>query len=111
MSRRAAAAASLAQANELTPVVVARGFANPWALAFLPDGQFLVTERPGRMRVVSAAGQAAMDALQNKTGAADGAGGVARAAAPAFAGAATSAGTASGRCCGALRWGWPSTWP
>jgi glucose/arabinose dehydrogenase len=32
---------------------VARGLENPWALAFLPDGRLLVTERPGRMRVVA----------------------------------------------------------
>ena len=32
---------------------VARGLENPWALAFLPDGRMLVTERPGRMRVVA----------------------------------------------------------
>ncbi len=29
----------------------------PWGLAFLPDGRFLVTERPGRLRIVSAKGE------------------------------------------------------
>jgi len=32
---------------------VARGLSHPWALAFLPDGRMLVTERPGRMRIVA----------------------------------------------------------
>lgn len=33
-------------------VAVAKGLDRPWALAFLPDGVMLVTERPGRLRLV-----------------------------------------------------------
>ncbi|MBT1510876.1 sorbosone dehydrogenase family protein [Bradyrhizobium sp. SRL28] len=44
-------------AGELEIRTIARGLANPWALAFLPDGKMLVTERPGRMRIVTAEGQ------------------------------------------------------
>jgi glucose/arabinose dehydrogenase len=36
---------------------VARGLQNPWGLAFLPDGRMLVTEKPGRLRVVAADGK------------------------------------------------------
>ncbi|MEW6169521.1 MAG: PQQ-dependent sugar dehydrogenase [Pseudomonadota bacterium] len=40
-------------AGPVEVVVVARGLEHPWALAFLPDGRMLVTERPGRMRFVA----------------------------------------------------------
>ncbi len=36
---------------------VAGGLEHPWAIAFLPDGRLLVSERPGRLRVVSADGR------------------------------------------------------
>jgi glucose/arabinose dehydrogenase len=33
-------------------VPVVSGLANPWSMAFLPNGDMLVTERPGRLRIV-----------------------------------------------------------
>lgn len=35
---------------------VTGGLVHPWGMAFLPDGRMLVTERPGRLRVVSESG-------------------------------------------------------
>lgn len=44
-------------AGALLVETVASGLEHPWGLAFLPDGRMLVTERPGRLRIVSQNGQ------------------------------------------------------
>src|SRR5216117_1156719 len=44
-------------AGNLTFQTFAKGLYHPWALAFLPDGRLLVTERPGRMRIVGKDGK------------------------------------------------------
>jgi glucose/arabinose dehydrogenase len=43
-------------AGNIAVETIASGLANPWALAFLPDGRMLVTEKPGRMRIVTREG-------------------------------------------------------
>ena len=43
--------------GELRIETIATGLDHPWAVALLPDGGFLVTERPGRLRRISADGQ------------------------------------------------------
>lgn len=53
---RPAPVAATSQAGPLLVETVAAGLEHPWGLAFLPDGRMLVTERPGRLRIVSQAG-------------------------------------------------------
>jgi glucose/arabinose dehydrogenase len=53
----AAAQTFPSSSGPLAVETVAKGLVHPWSLAFLPDGRMLVTERPGRMRIVAADGK------------------------------------------------------
>jgi len=41
-----------AEQHKIRVTVVTQGLEHPWSLVFLPDGSMLVTERPGRIRVI-----------------------------------------------------------
>ncbi|WP_070936162.1 PQQ-dependent sugar dehydrogenase [Edaphosphingomonas haloaromaticamans] len=55
----APATAAGAAADKPFVVTVVADFDSPWAMTFLPDGRMLVTEKAGRMLLVSADGKAA----------------------------------------------------
>ena len=38
--------------HDFRVVTVADGLVNPWSIAWLPEGDMLITERPGRLRIV-----------------------------------------------------------
>jgi len=52
-SSSASAQTFKSSAGDIKVETAAEGLSHPWALAFLPDGRMLVTERPGRMRIVT----------------------------------------------------------
>src|SRR5438477_7423027 len=41
-----------AEQHKIKVVVIARGIPHPWSVAFLPDGNMLITERAGRLRII-----------------------------------------------------------
>ncbi|MEL6402575.1 MAG: PQQ-dependent sugar dehydrogenase [Cyanobacteria bacterium J06607_6] len=43
---------AIAQVTSAEPVVVVEGLEHPWGMAWLPDGTLMVTERPGRVRLI-----------------------------------------------------------
>ena len=43
--------------TKLVAEVIAQDLEHPWGMSQLPDGRWLVTERPGRLRLITAAGQ------------------------------------------------------
>jgi glucose/arabinose dehydrogenase len=49
-------ACAMTSATAYTVDVLTKGLENPWAVEPLPDGSLLVTEKPGRLRMVSATG-------------------------------------------------------
>lgn len=53
----ASMAAPAPAVSVLTVEPLASGLIHPWSLAFLPDGSMLVTERPGRLRLVMPSGE------------------------------------------------------
>src|SRR5688500_13555906 len=64
------------QRHTFRVVTVASGLEYPWGLAFLPDGRMLVTERPGRLRIVEKDGRLGSPLAGVPAVAADGQGGL-----------------------------------
>ena len=41
-----------AEQHKIRVTVITKGLSHPWSLVFLPDGNMLVSERPGRLRII-----------------------------------------------------------
>ncbi|WP_447774727.1 PQQ-dependent sugar dehydrogenase [Variovorax boronicumulans] len=48
---------AVAATAQVRTETVASGLENPWGVTFLPEGRFVVTEKPGRLRLVAADGK------------------------------------------------------
>src|SRR6476660_610868 len=44
--------------TDVAVTTIASGLENPWAVAILPSGRYLVTEKPGRLRILNRDGSA-----------------------------------------------------
>jgi len=56
-AQAAQSGAPVAEKTSVKVETVAKGLENPWGLQFLPDGRMIVTERPGRIRIVGKDGK------------------------------------------------------
>jgi glucose/arabinose dehydrogenase len=54
---KAASQTMASKAGEMRVETIASGLEHPWSVALLPEGGFLVTERPGRLRRIDASGK------------------------------------------------------
>ena len=52
--------APLAPVSQITIETITEGLTNPWAVQVLPDGRYLVSERPGRLKLISTDGKKAL---------------------------------------------------
>ena len=66
----------ITEAGPVSVVEVAAGLDHPWGIAFLPDGRMLVTERPGRLRIVTPEGEVSEPVAGTPTVYAQGQGGL-----------------------------------
>jgi glucose/arabinose dehydrogenase len=51
-------APAIVTSTPLEVTIVAHRLDHPWALAFLPNGHMLITEKPGKMRILTTSGEA-----------------------------------------------------